>query len=131
MNRIDKLAWLQVRDRRVLAVRSHGREHFFAPGGKREPGEDDHTALTREIREELTVELDARSLQFAHEFRAPADGRPNIEVRMRCYFGRYLGELSPSAEIAEQRWLSSHDSACCSQALVMVIEWLRQLDLID
>ncbi len=33
-----------------------GRWEF--PGGKREPGEDDHVALARELREELAVELD-------------------------------------------------------------------------
>lgn len=37
-----------------------GRWEF--PGGKREPGEDDHAALARELREELGVELEVGPL---------------------------------------------------------------------
>jgi 8-oxo-dGTP diphosphatase len=38
---------------RVLLVRKRGTAAFMQPGGKRDPGEDDVTALAREIDEEL------------------------------------------------------------------------------
>ena len=38
---------------RVLLVRKRGTAAFMQPGGKRDPGEDDVTALSREIAEEL------------------------------------------------------------------------------
>ena len=38
---------------RVLLVRKRGTIAFMQPGGKRDPGEDDMTALAREIAEEL------------------------------------------------------------------------------
>ncbi|MFC7106427.1 hypothetical protein ACFQQB_42100 [Nonomuraea rubra] len=34
----EKVAWVLVRDHRVLMTRSHGREVFYFPGGMREPG---------------------------------------------------------------------------------------------
>ena len=58
---IDSLAWIHVRDRRLLSVRTEGKAKFYLPGGKREPGEGDVAGLCREIREELGVELDPRT----------------------------------------------------------------------
>jgi len=54
--------------RRPLQVHAGGA--WELPGGKREPGEDDRTALAREIQEELGVEiLAARSLmRFSYEY---------------------------------------------------------------
>ena len=40
---------------RLLTVRKRGTQRFMLPGGKPEPGEDDATALARELREELGV----------------------------------------------------------------------------
>jgi 8-oxo-dGTP diphosphatase len=41
----------------MLVVRKRGTAIFMKPGGKREPGEDDLTALAREIDEELGCRL--------------------------------------------------------------------------
>ena len=73
---IDKLALLVVHDGRLLAVRSHGKTLFCAPGGKREAGETDAEALIREIDEELAVTLHTDSLQHAVTLSAQADGKP-------------------------------------------------------
>lgn len=132
MSGIDKLAWLHVRNGRVLAVRSHGRDLYYAPGGKREPGESDTQALVREIREELSVVLSAGTLVFAEEFRAQADGKPvGTEVRMRCYFGDYQGKLTTSGEIAEMRWLDHGDREHCSAAFRIVLDWLKLRAIIE
>ena len=42
---------------RVLLVRKRGTLAFMQPGGKRDPGEDDTTALARELHEELGCRL--------------------------------------------------------------------------
>jgi len=54
--------------RRPIEVHAGGL--WELPGGKRDPGEDDRTALAREVQEELGVEvLAARSLmRFSHEY---------------------------------------------------------------
>ncbi|HET6311147.1 MAG TPA: NUDIX domain-containing protein [Candidatus Nitrosotalea sp.] len=38
-------------NRRLLTVRTSGKDAFYLPGGKREPGESDLDALLREVRE--------------------------------------------------------------------------------
>jgi len=70
MKIIDKLAWIEIRDGKLLSTRSKGRSKYYIPGGKREAGETDFQALAREINEELSVNLLQDSLQFVGLFQA-------------------------------------------------------------
>lgn len=47
---IDKIAWIHLEQRRLLTARNAGRDRFYLPGGKREPGESDLETLVREPR---------------------------------------------------------------------------------
>lgn len=101
MAHIDKLAFIELKDQRVLVSLSQGKNVWYIPGGKREPGESDAEALIRECREELAIELDPDSLVFYGTFEAPAHGKPaGTMVTMRCYRAKYQGELTASNEIA-------------------------------
>ena len=53
---------------RVLVVRKRGTEAFMQPGGKRDAGEDDLTALDREIGEELGCRMVPGSARSLGEF---------------------------------------------------------------
>jgi 8-oxo-dGTP diphosphatase len=126
MQEIDKLGWLCVRDRRLLGARSKGRDAFFIPGGKREPGESDQQALVREIQEELSVALRPETLEPAGVFTAQADGKPEgTRVRLTCYFAESSGVLAAAAEIAEIAWLRHADRPRCSPAAQIILDWLR------
>lgn len=57
MTLIDKIAWIRLEDGRILSTRSRGKDAYYLPGGKREPGETDAQTLIREIREELDVAI--------------------------------------------------------------------------
>ena len=107
---IDKIAWIRLEDRKILSTRSRGKDVYYLPGGKREPGETDHQALVREIREELDVAIVPGSVAYAGTFQAQAHGHPaGVTVRMTCYTADYQGTLSPSSEVDELTWLSYAD----------------------
>jgi len=126
MRNIDKLAWLHIKDRRVLGARSKGKAVWYMPGGKREEGESDQQALIREIREELAVDLVPASLQYAGVFKAQADGEPaGTRVRMTCYFAAFTGTITAAAEIEEVTWLTCADKARCSANARQVLDWLK------
>lgn len=129
---IDKLAWLTYSNRRVLGVRSKGKTLFYLPGGKREPGETDHEALVREVREELSVELDGAALSPVGAFVGLADGKTDgTRVRLTCYEAPYRGRLETAAEIDALDWFASGDAPRCSAAMRLVLERLRDLGRID
>jgi len=128
---IDKIAWLHLHEGRVLSTRSRGKDRYYLPGGKREPGETDAQTLLREIREELTVALDPASLAPVGVFEAPAHGHPaGVLVRMTCYYARYVGTLQPAAEIEEMAWLTYRHRPQVSAVDQLIFDWLRAQGLL-
>ena len=128
---IDKIAWLYLRDGQLLSTRSHGKDRYYIPGGKREAGETDHQTLLREISEELTVALNPASLEPAGTWEAPAHGHPaGVRVRMTCYWATYTGELRPAAEIAEVVWLTYRHREQVSAVDQLIFDSLREQGLL-
>jgi 8-oxo-dGTP pyrophosphatase MutT (NUDIX family) len=128
---IDKIAWLQLRDGRILSTRSRGKSVFYLPGGKREPGESDAETLIREIREELTVEIVPASIEPAGVFEAQADGHTaGLVVRMTCYTADFAGTLSASSEIDEVAWLGYEDRDRVSAVDKIIFDHLLETGLL-
>jgi len=99
---IDKLAYIHIVNGEILMTLSKGKDTYYIPGGKREEGETDHQALIREVKEELTVEINSESIKHYGTFQAQAHGKPiGVMVRMTCYTADYEGELTPSNEIQD------------------------------
>lgn len=123
---VDKVAWICIKDRKMLCVRSKGRELFYIPGGKRQAGETDKQTLLREVKEELNVLLEPQTLKFVKVFEAPADRQfPGAIVRMHCYKAMFSGELQANAEIAELQWLSYEERYRLSTAGQLLMDYLR------
>lgn len=105
---IDKLALIEIQDRKVLFARTRGQELSYSVGGKREEGETDIEALAREVREEISVEIVPETATLLHAFVGPAHGKPEGTVlEMKCFTCTYIGEPVPTSEIEELVWLSS------------------------
>ena len=90
---------------RVLLVRKRGTAAFMQPGGKREPGEDDPTALAREIAEELGCCMIRDSIQPLGEFDAVAANEPGWRVHACLYGIDVAGDIVPNREIDETIWI--------------------------
>jgi 8-oxo-dGTP pyrophosphatase MutT (NUDIX family) len=114
---LDVVAWVHVSRDRVLAVRSRGRDLLYLPGGKREPGEDDWSALSREVREELALELDRGSFRELGVIRAAAHDQPAFDrVRMACFTAGYAGDIAATGEIDEYRYVARAERALLAPA---------------
>lgn len=129
---IDKLAWLYIKNRKILSTRSKGKDAWYLPGGKREGNETDEQALVREVKEELTVDLVSKTIKYLNTFKAQAHGKPEgVFVQMTCYTAEYRGELTPAAEIAEIAWLDSNtDPAHLSPVDRIIFAYLKEKSLI-
>ena len=90
---------------RVLLVRKRGTAAFMQPGGKRDPGEDDIAALSREIAEELGCGVVRASVRPLGEFDAIAANEPGFRVQACLYGINVTGDITPSQEIDEMIWI--------------------------
>ena len=128
---IDNLAWIEVHNKKILSTKNFGKDKYYIPGGKREAGETDATALCREIREELSVELNEATLAFVGTFQAQAHDFPEgTIVQLTCYTGSYTGTLQAAAEIVEVVWLSYSDKDKISEVDKIIFDFLHAQDLL-
>lgn len=89
----------------MLLVRKRGTRAFMQPGGKLDAGEDDVTALSREISEELGCAVVAGSIRPLGAFDAVAANEPGLRVEANLYHADVTGSIMPSREIDEAIWI--------------------------
>jgi len=99
------------REGRTLLVRKRGTTAFMQAGGKIERGESALDALTRELREEVGLELDPDSTEFLGSFRAEAANEPNTVIRAEVFAITTDQVLQVSGEIEELFWLDTVEDA--------------------
>lgn len=106
MKEIDKIAFIYLKDRKILSTLSKGKDTYYIPGGKREGTEKDEETLIRECKEELTIDIIKDTIKYYGTFEAQAHGKSEgILVKMTCYMAEFEGEIEANSEIQEIRWL--------------------------
>ena len=132
MKIIDKLAWIEIVNKKILSTKSFGKNKYYIPGGKRENYETDQQALCREIKEELSVELNSDTLKFIGVFQAQAHGHSaDTLVKMTCYSASYTGVLKADSEIEEIVWLTSSDKDKISEVDKLIFDFLKESYMLE
>lgn len=114
MKHVEVVAAIIQRDGLVYATqRGYGewKDWWEFPGGKVEPGESCEAALIREIREELTVEIQVEQRLCTVEYDYPA-----FHLVMHCYFCKLASGHLTLLEHEAARWLSPQE--------LDAVEWL-------
>lgn len=97
-------------DGRTLVVRKRGTQVFMQAGGKIEGGESALDALTRELREEIGLELDPDTTEYLGSYRAEAANEPDTVIRAEVFALVCSGPLEAAGEIEELLWLETLDT---------------------
>ena len=127
MTEIDKIAFIETRNGQVLSTKSKGKTKYYIPGGKRERGESDAQTLVREIAEELNVKIDIDTIEYVGTFKAQSDGaKDGVLVKMTCYKAKYKGNMKPTSEIEEIRWLNYKDLDIISAVDKKIFKFLKE-----
>lgn len=129
---IDKIAWIYIKNKKILSTLSKGKDKYYIPGGKREQYENDIETLVREIKEELSVDILSDSVRYYGVFKAQAHGKKEgIVVKMSCYMADFNGELKEDSEISKIVWLTYNDLDKISPVDKLIFEDLHTKGLID
>ena len=126
MKQIEVVAAIIHKDGRIFATqRGYGdwKDWGEFPGGKMEAGETPEEALKREIREELSTEIQLDKLFCTVEW-----DYPKFHLTMHCYLCSLLTEALHLNEHEAARWLPKEelDSVQWLPADVQIIERLKQ-----
>ena len=133
MKEIDKIAFLYIKDGKILSTLSKGKDTYYIPGGKREGNESDEETLIRECKEELTIDIKKETIKHYGTFEAQAHGKAEgVLVKMTCYMAEFDGELRPDSEIQEMTWLDySNLNVKISPVDQLIFKDLYEKKLID
>ena len=127
LKEIDKIAFIEIKDGKILSTKSKGKTTYYIPGGKRENGESDIQTLIREVAEELSVTITPNTAKYIGTFSAQSDGaKQGIQVIMTCYKARYSGNLKANSEIEEIKWLNYSDLAIISEVDKKIFTFLHK-----
>ena len=101
------VAYLHIKNKKILLTKSKKKNAFYFAGGKLEQNESEKDALVREIKEELTVELQPESLKKYGVFEAQAYGEPSgINVQIVCFTGKHTGQMRANSEIGDLKFFT-------------------------
>ncbi|WP_030411522.1 GNAT family N-acetyltransferase [Streptomyces sp. NRRL S-1448] len=123
---LKSVSWLHVREGRLLSVRTRGNDTFYLPGGKYEPGESAPEALSRELSEELGLDVPAGTLTEAFVIHDVAHGKNGRRLHMTCFTGGPQDIVPvPGREIAEYAWFDRREAReRCAPAHSQVVDRL-------
>lgn len=131
MKEIDKIAFIYLKDGKILSTLSKGKDTYYIPGGKREGTEADEETLIRECKEELTIDIKEDTIKYYGTFKAQAHGKSEgIIVKMTCYMAEFEGNLEASSEIQEIRWLDYSNLDIISPVDKLIFKDLYEKNLI-
>lgn len=126
---------LIIKNRKLLLAYSNNKHCYYLPGGKIDAGETAISALCREIKEELNVELNEAELSFFTHITAPAYGEtPGIIMEQDCFISSQ--DITPiaSAEIGNIKYFTLaayQQEENKAPGAVMVLDLLTQKGYLD
>jgi 8-oxo-dGTP pyrophosphatase MutT (NUDIX family) len=127
MRKIDKIAFIELRNGKILSSKSKGKNKFYIPGGKRENEETDQETLIREVKEELSVDIIASSIKYFGSFSAQSDGdKEGVIIKMTCYKATFTGKLKANNEIEVLKWLDSSNLEIISEVDKKIFQHLKE-----
>lgn len=132
---IETVALIHIKGKKLLLVRPKSKKIFYMPGGKKDQSENNLQALVREIKEEIQLDIDPKTVDFYGVFEAQAYGKEKgVMVRVHCYTANHSGQIQSSSEIDEVAYFSHLEyinSIDPAPAVKLILHDLKRKGLIE
>lgn len=135
MRRFITVGYIYIGNSKILLVKSFKHNAFYVPGGKLEKDEDEISAIIREVKEEINVDLDRQSISHYKNFTDQAHDEPTgTQVTIICYTAQHQGNPQPSNEIEKMQYFSHqeyHNLPELASAVTLIVDNLKEKGLIE
>ncbi|WP_313375569.1 NUDIX domain-containing protein [Chishuiella sp.] len=106
MNSLYTSGLLVLDHNKLLLTYSKNKKAWYLPGGKLDKNETSLDALVREIKEELSLELNPKELTFYTHISALAYGEDNLQMEQDCFLYDLKTDIKPTNEIEAIQYFS-------------------------
>lgn len=118
------VAYAVINSQQLLTVRKKNTQKFMFPGGKFQPGENAESAIRREVREELSCDIDPSTFETLGTFVTTAANEANTKLVATVFQGDLMGTPVASSEIAELRWIPIMAQEYAVELAPLLTEWV-------
>lgn len=128
MIRCAGLVHLDSTKSKMLLVKARDNKLFYLAGGKIELNELPEEALTRELAEELDIQILPETIKHITTINAPAYPQ-NDTVELHCYTANWHGNMQIQAEISHLEYISLTDIELMAPAVQKLVQLLNNMNL--
>jgi len=108
-NKIHKIGAAIIKNNKILVVKEVGWKQYGLPGGTIKENEEVFDCLSREIKEELNVNVKKDSLEYLGIFEDVAMNEPNTIIQIKLYRAELESEPSKTSEVKGMFWFGKND----------------------
>ncbi len=127
MTQLPTTGLLVIKNNKLLLTFSGNKKAWYLPGGKIDQNENAKSALVREIKEELDVDLIENNLKFFCHITAEAYGEQDLLMEQDCFLYDLKDEIKPTNEIEAVEYFSFEEYQQQAIQVIGVIQVYERL----
>ncbi len=129
---IDRIAWIYIREGKVLFLKGSDSIGYSLPGGARKPESSDAALLAGYLTQLLGIVAETEGITYLGTYESRLGALPPAAfIRQHCYAMPFSGTLQPASGLEGMHWIGYTDRAILSGADIKILEALYEKGLIS
>lgn len=128
---IDRVAWIYIRDGKVLFLKERNRSGFYLPGGDKIAGSPDAGLLAGYLTHLLGIRAETEGIEYLGTYESRYGARPPAAfIRQHCYAMPFRGSLRATGNL-ELYWFGYENREGLSEADGKILAGLQEKGLLS